>query len=53
MTDKEELMALLTKWGVTYEVTETSIDVAGGYIGFFTSFEFDESGKFIKMGAWE
>lgn len=24
-----------------------------GYSRFFTTFEFDESGKFICMGAWE
>lgn len=24
-----------------------------GYLGFYTSFEFDAAGAFIKVGAWE
>lgn len=28
-------------------------DKVGGYMGFYTSFEFDEDGKFVTVGAWE
>lgn len=56
MTDKQELIGLLTKWGVKYSVEKNHPDnimVYGGYEGFFTEFEFDANGAFIKMGAWE
>jgi hypothetical protein len=55
MTDKEELVALLNKWGVTYNEVDTpnSIEVWGGYSGFYTAFVFDADGKFVRMGAWE
>ena len=28
-------------------------DKVEGYSGFFTAFNFDESGKFLTVGAWE
>lgn len=30
-----------------------SCDKIDGYNGFYTSFEFDEDGKFLSVGAWE
>ena len=35
-----------------YEEWEES-DKVSGYYGFYTHFEFDETGKFICVGAWE
>ena len=28
-------------------------DKVDGYGGFYTSFEFDDDGAFVRMGAWE
>lgn len=59
MTDKEKLIALLTEFGVEIEIRSDHIicrDGAAkveGYCMFFTDFEFDANGKFVKMGAWE
>ena len=67
MTDKEKLIALFNDWGVGYELEDGSEMFPGGphvickeskakisgYSMFCTVFEFDETGQFIKMGAWE
>ena len=63
MTDLDKLKALLTEFGVGFEVeaTEDGTSVTcsdgrskvSGYAGFFTSFDFDCAGKFKEMGAWE
>lgn len=69
MTDKEKLEQLLTEFGVGFKNHDPAnpewptgpncISCFGsdaridGYGGFYTLFEFDEQGKFIKMGAWE
>lgn len=58
-TDKEKLIELLTEFGVGFELEENDIlcregrNKIDGYMMFVTSFDFDENGKFIKMGAWE
>lgn len=64
MSDRDNLCALLDKWGVPWARCENDIDVGGeygqnrsekvtGYLGFYTLFEFTEDGEFVKMGAWE
>ena len=57
MTDLNLLKELLNKFNVVYEeeycTNKTEIKVIAGYTFFFTAFYFDESGKFIEMGAWE
>jgi hypothetical protein len=66
MTDYEKLKALLTEFGVEFRFVEEEGDCkekfiecfsgdnkVTGYSGFYTSFGFDRSGKFIEMGAWE
>ncbi len=66
MTDKEKLIALLDEWGVPYFAGPDFVSVGygpkcpliesskvDGYCGFFTDFEFDAEGNFVKMGAWE
>ena len=59
MNDKEKLKALLTEFGVVFEEKDNNIvcrdgaEKVGGYLGFFTEFEFDAEGKFISIGAWE
>lgn len=59
MTDKEKLEKLLTEFkvGFTEEagaiVCEEGNENIGGYNGFMTTFEFDQEGTFIQMGAWE
>lgn len=60
-TDKQKLTELLTSFGVEWREKPDGIKVGGwntrkmvrGYKGFYTLFEFSESGKFIQMGAWE
>ena len=59
-TDKARLETLLNDFGVGFEENGAGdincfdgFEKVDGYNGFFTQFEFDESGKFIKMGAWE
>ena len=64
MSDLKKLKSLLDSFGVEY--TETNADddsiiiecVEGmrkvsGYRSFLTQFQFDGSGNFIQMGAWE
>ena len=53
MTDLEELKILLTRWNVKFSEDEQGVIVYGGYQGFYTAFEFDSNGAFLKMGAWE
>ena len=65
MTDKEKLEKLLTEFGVEYrEKSGEMVDIdiiqckegckkVGGYIDFYTSFEFNIDGSFKEMGAWE
>lgn len=59
MTDREKLIALLTEFGVGFTEGEGSIfcesgsSKVEGYIGFYTSFQFDSTGNFIGMGAYE
>jgi hypothetical protein len=67
-TDKQKLIDLLKGWKVPFYEEENSIfvgdyyempnnagneETVDGYNGFFIAYEFDEYGKFIKMGAWE
>ena len=63
MTDYERLKQLLTDFGVGFE--EMQIEKAKmidckegrekiiGYTLFYTLFEFNEDGVFMRMGAWE
>ncbi len=63
MSDYEKLKELLTSFGVgfTEKTHEDRLLIncaygsakVTGYIDFLTSFEFDQSGKFIEVGAWE
>jgi len=59
MTDKEKLIRLLTGFGVEFYLDKDTIEChengknIKGYIGFFTCFEFDDSGAFVEMGAYE
>lgn len=67
MTDREKLLALLNEWGVPYLEEHSGCVLVGnyapgmpvnpekidGYSGFYTSFDFDTEGQFLKMGAWE
>jgi len=63
MTDFEKLKALLTEFGVGFEVKEGKLGTevrcecgahkVEGYSSFFTEFNFNKDGKFICMGAWE
>ena len=69
MTDREKLKALLDEWGVPYledQFSEQPSVTVGrslrglpesgkvtGYRRFFTDFEFDDVGSFVRMGAWE
>lgn len=60
-SDKQKLTGLLTSFGVEWREKLGAIVIGGyndykgvtGYRGFYTLFEFDESGEFIRMGAWE
>lgn len=55
-SDMDTLKALLRRWGVEFTDERgdaTSVVVDGGYPGFFTAFDFDAEGKFVKMGAYE
>lgn len=59
MTDREKLTGLLTEFGVGF--IEDGYDIRCqegrakivGYSQFCTVFEFDETGAFLQMGAWE
>jgi hypothetical protein len=64
MTDKNELRALLTKFGVGFRevitdnildeiVLEEGMNKVVGYIGFSTSFSFHKDGEFMEVGAYE
>ncbi len=64
MSDIEKLMELFTEFGIEFTtgVTHEGYDrilcsegkaKIDGYNGFYTTFEFDENGKFKEMGAWE
>ncbi len=59
MSDKDKLIALLSKFGVGYEVEgNTVICMEGserveGYSWLYTTFTFDSKGEFVSMGAWE
>lgn len=58
-TDREKLKNLLTEFGVGFEeddncvTCETGHAKVGGYIGFFTVFEFDHDGNFVSIGVGE
>ena len=61
VTDKEKLEKLLTEFGVEYQnrndinviKCEQGYKKVGGYIDFYTSFEFNIDGSFKEIGAWE
>jgi hypothetical protein len=69
VTDLEKLTTLLGEWGVPFTVEPPRKDAAQvievrnfafddhpkvtGYSEFFTIFEFDAEGTFLRMGAWE
>lgn len=59
MTDKDKLIILLKAFKIGFKDNgkiircEEGMDKVEGYSMFWTDFEFDESGKFIQMGAWE
>lgn len=63
MTDLEKLRSLFKEFeiGFTEEDREGKVTITayqgakkiGGYMAFYTSFEFDPKGKFLEMGAWE
>ncbi len=60
MKDIDKLKSLLTEFGVGF--TEESGDIIKCYYGsnkvegynrFYTTFQFNNDGKFVEMGAWE
>jgi hypothetical protein len=61
MTDRDMLTLLLMKWQVPFVLDGDDIQVEDsasstavtGYAGFYTVFEFDVNGDFLRMGAWE
>lgn len=66
MKDIDKLKQLLDSWGVPYKIDDDGDVRVGhfwdsardhpkvnGYDGFFTAFEFDDDGNFLRMGAWE
>ncbi len=59
MNDKEKLKELLNGFGVEFKEIDNFIRCregykkVDGYSGFFIDFNFDESGAFDDMGAWE
>lgn len=62
MTDKQSLEKLLKKFGVTYESTNYKHEViitahehekVSGYLGFSTSFLFDEYDTFLSIEIYE
>lgn len=68
MTGKEKLITLLKEFGIGFTekhagsnrkpdgvlvLCEQGMAKVDGYNQFYTSFEFDATGKFIEMGAWE
>lgn len=61
-TDREQFIAILERRHIKFcESTELvssgigkfTIEVEGGYTGFFTLFEFDLAGKLLTIGAFE
>lgn len=58
-SDRTKLEKLLTEFGVGFDREGNNIicrdcqQKIGGYSGFFTTFEFDTDGEFVKLGAWE
>lgn len=64
-TDKQKLEDLLIEFGVgfksdvfsnvdrSYIKCKEGRDKVGGYVEFYTNFEFDLDGEFIELGAWE
>jgi len=66
MKDIDKLKQLLDSWEVPYRIDDDDDILVGrfwdseenhpkvnGYNGFFTAFEFDDDGDFVRMGAWE
>lgn len=62
-TDLNKLKALLSEFGVGFDVTErddgvtveceTGAEKVVGYFGFATLFVFSKEGRFIEMGAYQ
>ncbi|MHB0965526.1 MAG: hypothetical protein ACYC36_03640 [Bellilinea sp.] len=63
MTDKRKLELLLTKFGMAFDSDQKSVTCSGKQdnvdgkalwdnFGFYSVFEFDGKGKFIKCGRW-
>jgi hypothetical protein len=63
MKDIEKLKALLNEFGVEYSteavddgvgiVCRSGADKVDGYCSFFVEFQFEEDGRFKKIGIWE
>jgi len=68
MTDFERTKQFLDSLGISYSTDSGNITFGNnqyndgefplcnkvdGYSGFYTRFEFDESGNFLTVGAWE
>lgn len=58
MTDKQVFSEMLTRAGIEFTdepltTGGTKITVLGGYIGFFTEFDFDSDGNLLEVGAYE
>ena len=58
-TDKDKVKELLTNLDVGFNEFDKLIELevgnkkVKGYVGFYTWFEFDTDGKFVKMGIGE
>lgn len=64
-TDRDRLKQLFDDWGVEYDIQvgdkkntlttseRSSCKKVGGYVAFYTDFDFDKDGKFLEMGAYE
>ena len=58
-TDRQKLKDLLDEWDVEYSEKDGEVWCeegkrgVGGYCAFLTAFDFNEDGKFLKMGAYE
>ena len=59
MTHKDKLEALLKEFDIepvikgNNVILEEGVGNVDGYSGFITQFEFDDNGKFLRVGAWE
>lgn len=60
MTDATILKEMLTRAKIEYKETtnidppvQTEVAVYGGYVGFFTVFQFDTDGKLLTVEAFE